>query len=170
MRLDDVAFTVQFVYNMAQSTPVPSTAAGRVVSKRKGSMVAATRIGDMNARWALLFKMVMVLIPAVNCLFIPWAVWVTTHVWEATTHMRQESEVGESIKSICAEHRRDMETIRLDLRELDRRVMDSPPEIWKAKIGVLEADIRQNTADHAKILISLELIKQKLGVETVASR
>jgi hypothetical protein len=130
------------------------------------------RIGEMNGRWAMLFKSALVIIPVVNALFLPWAVWVTTTLWDANSNVKQFKEVAVKIDSIFEEHRRDMDFMRKELKEVDARIDDMPPTVWKAKITQLEVGMEKNSDDHTKLLIgqekisaSIDSIKEKLGVQ-----
>lgn len=55
--------------------------------------------------------------------------------------------------------------MRASLKEMDFRFDSLPPQVWKDKITMMEADMRKNGEDHSKILVALEAIKQRLGVQ-----
>ena len=132
------------------------------------------KIGEMNGRWAILFKTVLVVIPVVNAMFIPWAVWVTTTLWEANFKVEQFQQISNEITRLVDQHQKDSVEFRQELKEIDARLDDAPPAVWKDRILALEADSRRNAEDHLKILLnqerqimSLEQIQQKLGVVPV---
>lgn len=127
-------------------------------------MTAPRKIGEMNGRWAALFKVVLVVVPTVNALFIPWAVWVTTNVWRSQDHMVHADELHMQIEKLITSHTRDMEVVRQELKEVDRRMDELPSAVWREKIATLELDMKQNASDHTQIKVALEQIKAKLGI------
>lgn len=123
-----------------------------------------TRAADSNGR-NLLLKILFAAVPVINALFLPWAIWVTTSVWDSKAHMNSAQEISNHIDEIVNEHKKDMEVVRLEMKALDDRLDNQPPQIWKDKVLAMEGDLKQNIRDHADIIVSLKLIEQKLGVE-----
>ncbi len=118
------------------------------------------RIGDLNGPWALLFRVVLMLVP----LSIPLFVWLVSGVWASNDHIRHTDEVTAQIEKLMECHKQDMLAVRTELREIDQRIDELPSAVWRERILALEADMKQNTADHTQIKISLEQIKAKMGI------
>ena len=118
------------------------------------------RIGEMNGRWALLFKFLLVMVPC----SIPLLVWLTSSAWASNDHIAREHEAKCQIEVLIKTHAADMAVLRQEIKEIDRRIDELPPLEWKERIKALELDSRQNREDHATIMIGIEQIKAKLGV------
>lgn len=138
---------------------------GRRGLVEKGLSMAGQRVGDLNGKWAFLFKTGVVILPIINACFLPWAIWVTTTLWDCSAAVRDGDKVISRIDGLCNEHKTDMEFMRASLKEMDFRFDSLPPQVWKDKITMMEADMRKNGEDHSKILVALEAIKQRLGVQ-----
>jgi hypothetical protein len=127
--------------------------------------MAGQRVGDLNGKWAFMFKTGVVVLPVINACFLPWAIWVTTTLWDCSAAAKDGDKVLSRIDLVCKEHQADMAFMRAEFKEVDQRLDGQPPEVWKQKIGSIEADMRRNSDEHANIMVSLEVIKQRLGVQ-----
>lgn len=115
-------------------------------------MREATRIGELNGRWAALLKATLVAVPVITSLFIasfiPWAVWVTGNIYTS----QRSTEILQQITS--------------DLNALDARIDVLPSQEWKERVLGLENEAKLNREDHSQIKIGLEQIKAAVGVHT----
>jgi len=116
-----------------------------VIEELESPSMTQVRIGEVEGRWTFLLKCTLVVIPFLTSLGT-WAVWVTGNVYTS----RQTTELVEKLSR--------------EIREQDVKFGTLPPEEWKERIRALERDGKQNLADHASILISLEQIKSAVGV------
>lgn len=119
------------------------------------------KIGEINGRWALLFKGALVLVP----LSIPLLVWLVSSAWASNDHIGHADQLTAQIEKILEIHARDMELLRVELKEIDRRLDDMPPSVWRDKITSLEAEMRLNAEDHTQIKVSLSRIEAFLGTK-----
>lgn len=92
-------------------------------------------------------------------LSVPWAVWVTSSCWGANTEVERAKEIRHTVEQIYQEHKEDLNALRKDIRDLDAKIADTPPEVWKQKILTMECDVK-------RVLLSLELIRAKMGIAT----
>ena len=106
-------------------------------------------IGQLNGPWALLLKIVLVLVPIIATCSIPWIQWQT-----------KEGYASEETRIIVTRLVESVEAINEKFAEL-------PPPEWKERVKILEMDARRNLEDHSDIKVSLEQIKAKLGVAPV---
>ena len=127
--------------------------------------MAGQRVGDLNGKWAFMFKTGVVILPIINACFIPWAIWVTTTLWDCSAAIKDGDKIVDRIELICKEHQADMAFMRSEFKEVDQRLDGQPPDIWKQKIASIESDLRRNSDEHAQIMVSLEVIKHTLGVK-----
>lgn len=122
---------------------------------------ATQEIGSLNGWWSLLLRLVLVTTPVAWTVFItldlPWRIWVTRELFRSGTHIEKTSDLGTKLDAILQQQ-------RLDYRSIQEQLAKQPPTEWRDRVQHLEAFDRINRADHAKILISLEAIKAKLGL------
>lgn len=119
------------------------------------------RIGELNGKWAFLFKTFLTIFPFLILLLI----WLVNSAWAANEHISRQSETTDQIEKILAAHNADMQFLRDEIKELNARINDMPSQVWRDKITCLEIDMKQNNADHADIKVSLAGIAAKLGVD-----
>lgn len=112
--------------------------------------MASRPIGELNGRWAFLLKLTLVLVPGLCGIFcavaVPWVRWITATSYAAEDHLEE------------------VVLMREELDTLDARIRQLPTAEWCDRIRMLEDQMRSNIEDHARIMISLEQIKGKLGV------
>lgn len=48
-------------------------------------------VGELNGVFSLLFRFLLILAPVFTATGLPWAVWVTTEVFEAKAHIKSDS-------------------------------------------------------------------------------
>lgn len=113
--------------------------------------MASKPIGELNGRWAFLLKLTLVLIPGACGIFcavtIPWVKWVNDACYSIEAH---EADYG---------------ALTQDLHNLEDLVTRLPSTEWVDRIKTLEEQMRRNSDEHARIMVGLEQIKTKLGVE-----
>lgn len=119
------------------------------------------RIGELNGKWAFLFKVFLTSFPFLILLLV----WLVNSAWAANDHISRQYETTAQIEKILASHNSDMQFLRDEIKELNRRLNEMPSQVWRDKIAVLEGDMKKNAVDHADIKVALTRIATKLGVE-----
>ena len=145
----------------------------------KGIFISDKKIGELNGKWAALFKACMIV-------GMSWCIWVTSVIYQSSYHMDGSSNYEQRLDTLEI-----IATTEVDnLHELQARVethythmteaIDAlPPPEWQHRIESVENDFKsveadikqissdvtkvdkQNTAEHNEILISLE------GISTI---
>jgi len=138
---------------------------GRRDLAEKGMSMAGQRVGDLNGKWAFMFKAGVVILPVINACFLPWAIWVTTTLWDCSAAIKDGDKIVDRIEVICKEHQVDMAVVRSEFKEVDQRLDGQPPKVWQDRISSIESDLRKTTESLTHIVVSLEVIKQRLGVQ-----
>jgi len=122
----------------------------------------------IDREWVFMFMFRCVCIGSVifaTC-FLPWSIWVTHSVFRSNHHIDFKPHAAEPVEA------RDLLN-RLDA--IYNTIHELPPPDWRKRIEALENENerrresyleldRENRADHAKIMMSLEVIKLKLGI------
>jgi hypothetical protein len=107
------------------------------------------KIGELNGKWAFMLKVVLMLLFVSIPTFFAWGTWVTTSIFEQNTAIQR----------------------------LQDKTTQLPPEDWRRRIEMVEIQTittsdytrnidKQNSENHAKILILLENIKTKVEMMT----
>ena len=130
------------------------------------------KIGDLNGKWAGLFKFVLILCILVIPSFFTWASWVTAEVFASKYSRNHIEHFEERIVDLEANSKL-LSRVENELIKISNKVDDLPPPDWKRRIEILEnqraidetrtiEQYKANQDDHNKILILLEGIKAKI--------
>ena len=116
--------------------------------------VSDKKIGELNGKWAFIFKTVLLSLFICIPTFIGWASWTTTSIWDNTSEIKHIQNYIYELppKAGCTptnEWRRRIETTENENKEA------------KKEINLLE---KTNATEHSQILILLEGIKTKLEI------
>ena len=107
------------------------------------------RRDEDNKPWPVWLKTLCGVVLAVAGFGAGWCTWVTSNIYAAQIVAVQVDDLTEAV------------------HEHTVQISNLPPPEWKERIKAIEADMRQNQSDHLAILVALEQIKVKLGVEPV---
>ena len=122
-------------------------------------------IGYLNGRWSILLRLVLVTTPIAWTVFVtldlPWRIWVTHEAFKASSQGQLATCLGDKLEKMIDKQ-------RADYREIQDQLRLMPPDEWRRRVADLEFFDRQNRADHAAILVSLEAIKVKLNISNKA--
>ncbi len=118
------------------------------------------RIGDMNGKYAILFKVALWAIPLMIGIGTPWVIWVTAE----TFHNRYFREQG---SRFTPEDNMKSETklrneFLLEIKNLERVISKLPPPEWKQKIHEMEITQRNMEKNQAVIIAAQERMSRLL--------
>lgn len=132
------------------------------------------KIGDLNGKWAVAFKLVLISIIMTVPTFFAWATWVTNGIYNSNNHIctTNEMEYEHRLKEL---EKQAMVSSRLEshLEKIGTKIDQLPHPEWRRRVEVLEnqykeikTEIKQNNSsnnlDHQQIFILLESIKTTL--------
>ena len=117
------------------------------------------KLGDLNGRWSILFRVLMVvgtIATVLSPFVIRWGVWVTSSVYElqafAHTGDRFTAADGERLRS-------DLQgEIQLLADIIDNRIDDLPPTIWKDKIDTQAQSLDTIKSNQIKLMIQIDTL------------
>ena len=150
----------------------------------KGIFHSEKKIGEMNGRWAALFRICLVVV----VLGIPsiggWGLWLTRNAINTEYHLESTVRFEERI-DILEQHNVMLERVEKQIEKISKDVDNLPPAEWRDIINnntKNDADIKQriidldksNSAEHSKIeregavdraaiKATLEFIKEKVS-------
>jgi hypothetical protein len=143
-------------------------------TKLSSLITSDKKVGELNGKWATLFKVVLIVCILVIPTLLGWATWVTTEVFsyrshaDATTGFDERITKLENATSAIARIEKQIDTITTKIDAL-------PPPEWKRRIEILESQYttisnqldavdKTNTSEHGQILVLLEGIKTKVDM------
>jgi hypothetical protein len=129
------------------------------------------RIGDLNGKWAVMLKLVVLFGTVIAPLLLTWAVWVTTNVYSSQYHRQSTAEFEARIAQMerqFVENKVVRDQLANIVSKLQRITPDRIEDI-EEDYSELKKDVKQmtneNTAQHQNILIQLSKIQTKLEKE-----
>jgi hypothetical protein len=142
----------------------------------KGPFKSDKKIGDLNGKWAIGLKLVIVLFFVSIPTFATWATWVTGSIYASNNHICDVYELQHD-KRITELEKYATLPIKLE-RELQRlhdKIDVLPHPEWRRRIELLETQYgesvksvlqvdKKNAEDHQQIFVLLESIKTKLDL------
>ena len=146
----------------------------------KSLFISDKKIGELNGKWAGMFKIVL----TISMLLIPtlfgWGVWITNKVIGSEYHIVQTQEYDVRITRLEEVSQRDtifIDKIEKQLNKIDdhlsildptdicRRINNLENVNEEQNIAINTLD-KNNTAEHTKVLLLLESIKTKLDLQS----
>jgi hypothetical protein len=136
--------------------------------------ISKHKVGELNGRWAALFKITLVLIILGVPTFFAWATWITNETFASKYHRIQTENFEDRIN--CLE--KDVQVlsrIDLELAKISTKIENLPPPDWRRRIELLEIsqndeqkrlleNNKENQDQHSRILILLEGLKTTVEV------
>lgn len=143
-------------------------------TKLSSLLTSDKKVGELNGKWATLFKAVLIVCILVIPTLLGWATWVTTEVFSYRSHEDVTADFNERIQAL----ERTSSSIAKIEKQIDNIIlkMDAlPPPEWKRRIELLESQYatissqlndvdKTNTSEHGQILVLLEGIKTKVDM------
>ena len=119
-------------------------------------------IGQMNGRYALLFKVLLAGAPLFAVLLtlfiVPFSTWITREQFKDIANRDSTTEATTSIKDMSAKH-------DLEIKELRHTIKDLPPDAFEDRVDRIE-DTQVKMADKVeKILINQVKIMANMGID-----
>lgn len=132
------------------------------------------KVGELNGKWAALFKMVLVLVVLIIPTFFAWATWVTNETF-ATKYHRLQTDDFENRISDLESNIKLLNRVELELSRIFNKIDSWPTEDWRRRIDILETNQteasnkldysnQKNQDEHNKILVLLEGIKTTVDI------
>lgn len=119
-----------------------------------GFFVSDKKIGELNGKWAALFKAVLFSLVFVIPTLFTWMIWVTTHVYASQYHIENTVDIEDRI----------VELEKTDAARSDvmRKIEKMEQQLYSLENSVIPNLDKQNSTEHAKILTTLELILKEV--------
>jgi len=108
------------------------------------------KIGDLNGKWAVMLKVVVLSSTVLLPVILTWAVWVTTSIFAAQHHQT------------------DTDSFRSRIVEIEKILTVTPEQIHHntETLDTIQQDVKESTAenskDHSGIMVELGKIQTKL--------
>lgn len=146
----------------------------------KGIFHSEKKIGEMNGKWAALFRAVLVLlfftIPTIGT----WSIWITRSVWIQQGHMTTTSSFEDRIDTL---EKTDVSRAHVSeqLEKINNKINQLPPIPWQERINentkcgveikqqILDLD-KTNTQEHNRISSELKESISKLDRDSSIER
>lgn len=133
---------------MTKNTPEQTRG---IVTRFVGDVFSTDKkIGDLNGKWAVLLKIVVLTGGIITPLLLTWTVWVTSNIFATQHHVYDTHDFRQRIvhiEKVLESTPERIQSNKIELQELKREV---------------KAVNDNNTSDHQDILIQLSKIQTKL--------
>lgn len=117
------------------------------------------RIGELNGRWAALFKFVLLMLFLIIPVIGSWGVWITKQVMASQFHAQQTEGYEQRISTLekfC--ERNTVSTVQIDNRISK---LENISEVQSEKFDIFK---QNNATEHGQILVLLESMKVTLDI------
>lgn len=135
-------------------------------------LISKKKIGDLNGKWATMFKVVILLIIVGVPTMMTWMTWVTSNIYAVQYY--QSTTEGYAARIIDLEtNMKILSRVESEISKLSTKMDNLPPPEWKRRIEILESGREvnsanivtlkdNNTSEHSNILLILKEINTKL--------
>jgi hypothetical protein len=135
-------------------------------------LISKKKIGDLNGKWATMFKIVILISIIGVPTMLSWMTWVTSNIYAAQYH--QTLTEGYAARIIDLEtNMKILSRVESEIGKLSVKMDNLPPPEWKRRIEILEAGRetnaehiialdKNNSTEHSNILVILKEINTKL--------
>ena len=131
-----------------------------------GVLRSDKKIGEMNGRWAALFKIMLVSMSCLIPTMLGWMIWVSSNIYDADNFINANENNHNRIEEL---EKTDITraTLSKQLETLNTRIENLPPTEWRKRIEKLEDNFdmlnsllinldKNNNSDHIKLTTILE--------------
>jgi hypothetical protein len=135
-------------------------------------LISKKKIGELNGKWATMFKFVILLVIVGIPTMMTWMTWVTSNIYSSQYH--QSTTEGYAARIIDLEtSMKILSRVEVEISKLSTKIDNLPHPEWKRRIEILEQGRQENAAhiteldknnstEHSSILIILKEINTKL--------
>jgi hypothetical protein len=135
-------------------------------------LVSKKKIGELNGKWATLFKFVLLLIIIGVPTLFAWMTWVTSNIYASQYHqLVTQSQEGRMIE--LETNMKILERVETEISKLSIKMDNLPPPDWRRRVEILEegretnakkidALDKNNTTQHTDIQLILKEINTKM--------
>jgi hypothetical protein len=137
-------------------------------------LLSDKKIGELNGKWATLFKTFLMLSFITFPTFLAWGTWVTKNTFEMCNHLEDTAHFNQRLTNFES-NVKIIERMESQINRISDKVETLPPPEWRRRIEILETEYAKistemkaldkiNAAEHSQMLILLESIKTKLDL------